>query len=99
MASTVLALADIKSSVAHVAKFFDVQKVSLFGSYAKGKQKKNSDVDLLVEFGDKATYLTVFDFQHKIENEIGRDVDVIPLPIPEDSFLEVDKEVLLYERA
>jgi len=95
----VLAISDIQSNVVHVAKFFDVKKVSLFGSYANGKPNAESDIDLLVEFGDKATYLTVFDFQDKIQSKIGKGVDVIPAPIPNDSFLVINKEVLLYERA
>jgi len=94
-----LAVADIKSYVAQVAKLYDVKKVSLFGSYASGEQNKKSDIDLLVEFGDSATYLTVFGFQHDIENKVGKEVDVIPAPIPTDSFLEIGKEILLYERA
>ncbi|MBU1129146.1 MAG: nucleotidyltransferase domain-containing protein [Nanoarchaeota archaeon] len=27
-----------------------VKKIGLFGSYAKGKEKKNSDIDFLIEF-------------------------------------------------
>ena len=95
----VLAINEIQSYVTQVAKTFDVKKVSLFGSYATGKNTKKSDIDLLVEFGDKATYLTVFNFQNEIESKIGREVDVVPAPIPGDSFLEIGKEVLLYEQA
>jgi len=94
-----LALSDIQFNVAQVAELFkDVLKVSLFGSYAKGEQNKKSDIDLLVEFGDKATYITVFDFQSTVEKKIGKEVEVIPAPIPEDSFLKIEKEILLYER-
>ncbi|MDR0462198.1 MAG: nucleotidyltransferase domain-containing protein [Christensenellaceae bacterium] len=94
-----LAIKDIKAYVTEIAKVYDIRRVSLFGSYAKGEQTQESDIDLLVDFGDKATYLTVFDFQNKVENKIGKDVDVIPAPIPQDSFLKIDKEVLLYERS
>jgi len=32
---------------------FGVTKIALFGSYAKNKQKKNSDIDLLIEMKHK----------------------------------------------
>ena len=31
-------------------KEFGVKKIGLFGSYAKGKQKKSSDIDILITF-------------------------------------------------
>ena len=33
-----------------ILKKYDVKKIGLFGSYAKGEQKKDSDIDFLVEF-------------------------------------------------
>jgi len=48
-----LEIAEIKSHVARVARLYDdIEKVSLFGSYANGKQKRKSDIDLLVKFGE-----------------------------------------------
>lgn len=34
----------------------DIQKVSLFGSYAYGEPNENSDVDLLIEFTPTASF-------------------------------------------
>ena len=31
-------------------KKFGVQKVGLFGSYVRGEEKENSDIDILIEF-------------------------------------------------
>lgn len=39
---------------ADVLKRHKVKKIGLFGSYARGGQKKKSDIDILVEFDDKA---------------------------------------------
>ena len=33
-------------------KISGVNKIGLFGSFLKNKQKKNSDVDILIEFDD-----------------------------------------------
>ena len=95
----ILEVAEIKNYVMQVAPLFDVKKVILFGSYANGHQTNRSDIDLLVEFGDTATYLTVFDFQYNMEGKFGKPVDIVPAPIPADSILIIGKEVLLYEHA
>lgn len=53
---------------AHAAIFtkYHVNKVGLFGSYRHNKARKNSDVDLLVEFD---SYIDLFDFVHFV-NEL-----------------------------
>lgn len=96
--NNVLAVADIKSCVEKVAPIYGVERVSLFGSYANGKRTKKSDIDLLVRFPDTATLLTLAGFKNNLEKQTNKTVDVVPSPIPDDSFLEIDKEVLLYEK-
>ena len=49
-------------------KEFGVKKIGIFGSYAKGKQKKSSDIDILVEFKsvDFNKYLYVLNLLKKL---------------------------------
>ena len=42
-------------------KRYKVSKIGIFGSFATGRTKKKSDVDLLVEFEDM---IDLFDFVH-----------------------------------
>ena len=44
----ILELADIKSKCSEVFERYEVDFCILFGSYAKGKAKPNSDVDLII---------------------------------------------------
>ena len=44
-----------------ILKKYKVNKVGIFGSFATGKTKKESDVDLLVEFDD---VIDLFEFVH-----------------------------------
>lgn len=62
-----LAIADIKSYAAQVAQLFDLQKVSLFGSYASGKSTKEGDIDLLVDFGEVVSIYTIAAVKLKME--------------------------------
>ena len=40
----------LKKHEAELKEKYGVKEIGIFGSYIRGKQKKNSDVDILVEF-------------------------------------------------
>ena len=46
---------------------FKIKQLGIFGSYVRDEQKRNSDVDILVEFSETPG---LFDFM-KIENNLG----------------------------
>ncbi|MBI2287900.1 MAG: nucleotidyltransferase domain-containing protein [Chloroflexi bacterium] len=57
----------------------DILKVSLFGSYAYGKPKADSDVDILIEFRDSAR-IGLFEFvgmQRRLSERINKKVDLL----------------------
>ena len=92
-----LSLTDIQSSVTQIAPLYDIKKVSLFGSYAKGTQTENSDIDLLVEFNSRPISIyKIAGVKLKLEKLTGKAVDVIAYPIPSTSLIEIDKELLVY---
>ena len=49
----------LASSKIELRKKYNVKELGIFGSYARGQQKKSSDVDILVKFSPNAT---LFDF-------------------------------------
>lgn len=57
---------------------FGVKRLGLFGSYARDEQKKESDVDLLVEFekGMK-TFDNYMDLKFFLEELFGCEVDLV----------------------
>ena len=81
-----------------IAKEYPIVKIQLFGSYAEGKNTPDSDVDILIEFDSVAvvTLLTLCRIKNQMEELLKVPVDVITLPIPEDSMLEINKVVSLY---
>jgi len=93
-----LTTSEIKTYAEQVGRLFNLAKISLFGSYAKGVQTPESDIDLLVDFGKDVSIYTLAKVKLKMEEMSGKEVDVIATPIPEDSLLEIDKEVLLYDK-
>ena len=89
----------IKQAVAQVALQYGLKRVILFGSFASGRQTKQSDIDLLVEFSptELVTLFTLIGLQQELESLTGRKVDVIETPIEPGSIIEIDQEVVVYE--
>lgn len=70
---------------------FGVSDVALFGSFVRGEQRPDSDVDILVEF-DRPTGLFGFvRLQRSLEELLGRDVD---LATPTALRSEMRREIL-----
>ena len=90
---------EIREKVTPVAKSFKVKKVSLFGSYAKGNAKTESDVDLFIEKGELKSLIQYFMFVSELEKNLECHVDVVTTGIEDKEFLRnIQKEgVLLYE--
>lgn len=54
-----------------------VQKIGLFGSYAKGKQRKDSDVDILIEIDNKLSILDLVKIKLILEKKLKKSVDLV----------------------
>jgi predicted nucleotidyltransferase len=67
-------LEEIKTALANqkeeLKQKYKVKEIGIFGSYVRGEQKKQSDVDLLVEF-ESTSNLTLLDFVG-LENYLGK---------------------------
>jgi predicted nucleotidyltransferase len=57
-------------------KKYSVMRIGLFGSYARGKQRRGPDIDFLVEF-EKPTYDNFYDLIVYLEKMFGRKVEVL----------------------
>ncbi len=53
-----------------------VKKIGLFGSFAKGKQHKKSDIDLLITF-DKIDFDNYMNLMFFLEKVLKRKVDLV----------------------
>jgi predicted nucleotidyltransferase len=57
-------------------KKFGVKKIGLFGSYLHGKQKRGSDIDLLVTLNEEG-YKKYFDLWAFLDKVLKRKVDLV----------------------
>ncbi|MBI3032062.1 nucleotidyltransferase family protein [Candidatus Woesearchaeota archaeon] len=71
-------LTSLKKQIIPVLKRYHVKKAGIFGSYARGEQKKNSDVDILIEVKTvKFSLLDMVRLEREIEETIGKKVDLL----------------------
>lgn len=59
-----------------LARDYGVERLALFGSYARGDAREQSDVDVLVEF-DASLGLRFVDLAERIEELLGLPTDVV----------------------
>lgn len=66
----------LKSQKQLLKEKFQVKKIGIFGSFARGEQSNNSDVDILVEFYEPVGW-EFFDLQDYLKTLLKRDVDLV----------------------
>lgn len=77
-----------------------IERVALFGSYAKGVADDDSDVDLLVSFSSPVvSFFTLARALEALEKHFDVPVDMVQDPLPSDALLEIGERVPLYEAA
>lgn len=54
-----------------------VVKIGLFGSYVRGEQRPDSDIDFLVEI-EPFTFRTWMDAWNYLEDSLGIEIDLVP---------------------
>jgi predicted nucleotidyltransferase len=89
---------DIRNTVAQVAPSYPVLSIDLFGSFARGDNSENSDVDLLVYFDESvASLFDLSGLKYDIQAKLNTRVDVVAGPLKKDSYLVIDRKVRIYE--
>ncbi|MCX7017996.1 MAG: nucleotidyltransferase family protein [Candidatus Sumerlaeota bacterium] len=55
---------------------FTVKRIGIFGSFARGDEGPESDVDIIVELGEP-TFDNYMDLKFRLEEVLGRSVDLV----------------------
>lgn len=96
-ADTMLTIKQISKIVSEIAQECDVKKITLFVSYADGKNTPQSDIDFLVEFNsENVSLLTLSSLKYKLEELFGIDVDIIHAPLDKDAMIVPQRMVEIY---
>ena len=66
----------LKTEQPYLNTIFGVKRIGLFGSYSKGIQREDSDIDIIVEF-ERPIGLKFVELSDYIENLLGKKVDIL----------------------
>ncbi|MEK6817207.1 MAG: nucleotidyltransferase domain-containing protein [Nanoarchaeota archaeon] len=65
----------LKEKITLILKKEWVKKAGIFGSYARGEQKKNSDIDILVEFD--GSLLDLERLERILKEKLKKNIDLL----------------------
>lgn len=64
------------SSIRRICRKYGVRSLSIFGSEARGEARENSDIDMLVSFSARVSFLTLVALERELTETLGRQVDL-----------------------
>lgn len=67
----------IKNQVIKSLLEYQPEKIGIFGSYARGENRKDSDLDILISFKNKISLLKLVHIKQQLSDKLGIKVDLI----------------------
>jgi predicted nucleotidyltransferase len=86
----------LRSMKSDLASQYHVRSLALFGSYSRGDQTEQSDVDILVEFETPISGLKFVNLAEAIEHRVGLPADVVPADGVKPHHLKFIQKDLVY---
>jgi uncharacterized protein len=68
---------EIKNMILSYLKEYNPLKIGIFGSFTRGDNKKGSDIDILVEFKDSLSLLTLIKLENDLSEILAVKVDLV----------------------
>lgn len=89
---------NIKTKIISILKRHGVKRAAIFGSFVKGEAKKDSDIDILIEFKRGKTLFDLAGLKIELEEALGKKVDLVEYstlhPLLKDKILEEQAPIL-----
>lgn len=95
-----MTIEELKKRIVPLAEAYGIEKVFLFGSYARGEATPKSDIDLRIDKGE-IVGIQLGGFYADLEERLNISIDLLTTEQISPEFLNRIKkeEILLYERA
>lgn len=78
--ATATSLDELKERIIPILRKHGVLHAGIFGSFARGEERENSDLDLLVDVPRGTTLFGLSALALELEDALGREVDLVTYP-------------------
>ena len=68
---------EININIINYLKPYGLERVGIFGSYARSEETSGSDIDILVKFRETLSLLDLAKIHRELSQILGKDVDLI----------------------
>ena len=68
---------NIKDNLLKLLLPYQPSRIGIFGSYARGDNKKESDLDVLISFKNRISLLQLVQIQQELSDQLGVEVDLV----------------------
>lgn len=93
-----MGLEGLRDKIILILQRNDVKRAAVFGSFVRGEQKEDSDIDILVEFKGEKSLLDLAGLKIELEEALHRKVHVLTYnslhPLLKDRILQEQKVIL-----
>jgi len=69
-------IADLRRLQPDLKRRYPIQEIAVFGSYARGEQRDDSDLDLIIDLGPGLTLIDLADLEAELSGSLGVPVEV-----------------------
>ncbi len=67
----------LKHTIINILLPYSPERVSVFGSYARGESKPGSDLDILIKFKERIGLLKLVQIEQELSDKLGIAVDLV----------------------
>jgi predicted nucleotidyltransferase len=70
-------LTDLQQHIIQLLQPYQPARISVFGSYARGEQRLDSDLDILIRFKERIGLLKLVAIEQELSDKMGIKVDLV----------------------
>jgi uncharacterized protein len=70
----------LKNHKEELRRKYHISKIGIFGSYARGEETAESDIDILVEYEKSPGFFEFLDLEESLEKILNKKIDLVTKP-------------------
>lgn len=89
-----------KEKIEELCRNYNIRLLGLFGSFVRGDYTEDSDIDILVKFGDTKSLLQLVHLENVMTDLLGRKTEIVELEAIQEKLKKyvTNEAVIVYEK-